>query len=155
MKKTIKILAAGAVGLALSAGAAQAQDAAEDVIKSRTQVMQIFQASLIGLSNIVQGKVSQPAHMANYANALAAVGPILVDLYPAGTGPDSGLKTRALATIWDDPEGFAAVMQASGPLVGALVAAAESGDLEATGAALGALGKESCTACHTKFRAKN
>ncbi len=154
MKKTIRILAAGAVGLALTAGAAQAQDDAEAVIKSRMQVMQIFQASLVGISNVVQGKVNAPQHMANYANALASVGPLLPDLYPAGTGPESGIKTRALATIWDDPDGFRAAQQTSGELIAALVTAAESGDPAATGAALGALGKDGCTACHTKYRAK-
>lgn len=154
MKKTIRIFAAGAVGVALTAGLAQAQDAPEDVIKSRQQVMQIFQASLVGLSNVVQGKVSAPAHMANFANALASVAPLLPDLYPTGTGPESGVKTRALATIWDDPDGFQAAQQTSGGLIAALVTAAESGDQAATGAALGALGKDGCTACHTKYRAK-
>ena len=152
--KTIRILAAAVVALALTTGAAQAQDAAEDWVKSRKQVMQIFQASLIGLSNVVSGKVSKPEHMVNYANALASVGAILPEMYPAGTGPESGVKNRALADIWDDPEGFQAVMQTAGGLIGELVAAAESGDPAATGAALGALGKNGCTACHTKYRAK-
>ena len=148
---------AAALGIATATAAltAQAQDAAEDVIKSRQAVMQIFANSLTGLGNIAQGKVSQPGHMANYATAVAAVAPLVADLFPAGTGPESGVKTRALPAIWDDPDGVAELLATTEAAVAALVAAAESGDPAATGAALGNLGKNSCGACHTKYRASN
>ncbi len=143
------------IGIATAAVGAHAQDAAEDVIKSRQAVMRIFVNSLTGLGNIAQGKVSQPGHMANYANALAAAAGTLPDLFPAGTGPESGVKTRALPAIWDDPDGVAEILATTGAAVTALVAAAESGDPAATGAALGDLGKNGCGACHTRYRAPN
>ena len=143
------------IGVAVAAFGANAQDAAEDLIKSRQSVMRIFASSLTGLGNIAQGKVSQPGHMAAYANALAAVAATLPDQFPAGTGPDSGVKTRALPAIWDDAAGFEQVLAVTSAAVADLVAAAESGDVGATGAALGNLGKNGCGACHTNYRTAN
>ncbi len=154
MPSTVKVLAAAIVSLAVTGGAAQAQDAAEDVIKSRQAVMMIFQNSLIGIGNIVQGKISNTDHMTAYATALAQTAPLIGDLYPAGTGPDSGVKTRAMAAIWEDTDGFQAAVAKNTELSNALLAAAQSGDPAAVGAALGDLGKNSCGACHTSFRSR-
>lgn len=155
MNRKLQALVAAAMFAGASAGAigaAQAQDAAEDLIKSRQSVMRIFASSLTGLGNIAQGKVSQPGHLTNYATSLASVSAILPDLFPEGTGADSGTKTRALAAIWEDPADFQQVIATTQAAADALLAAAESGDPAAVGAALGDLGKNGCGACHTKYR---
>lgn len=154
LARTITAVAVG-IGVATAAMSVQAQDAPEDLIKSRQAVMRIFASSLTGLGNVAQGKVSQPGHMANYANSLASVAAILPDMFPAGTGPESGVETRALPAIWDDPAGVQEVLGVTNAAVTALVAAAEAGDAAAVGAALGDLGKNGCGACHTKYRAQN
>lgn len=148
------LVAASIIGIALTGGAAQAQDAAEDVIKTRQAVMMILQNSLIGIGNIAQGKITATDDMAAFAAALAEVAPLAGNLYPAGTGPESGVKTRATAAIWEDPAGFQAAVEKNTELSNALLAAAQSGDPAAVGAALGDLGKNGCGACHTNFRSR-
>ncbi|MBT0667248.1 cytochrome c [Novosphingobium profundi] len=72
-------------------------------------------------------------------------------LFPAGTGPESGEKTEALATIWQKPDDFKA---ASTKLIDASMAlrtAAEAKDLTATKAAFGQAGM-ACKGCHDEFR---
>ena len=153
MRKVSALIAAGLFSLSF-AGGAHAQDAAEDVIKTRQAAMMILQNSLVGIGNIAQGKISNTDHLAAYATALAQISPLIGDLYPAGTGPDSGVKTRATAAIWDDAAGFQAAIDKNTELSNALLAAAQSGDVGAVGAALGDLGRNGCGACHTNFRSR-
>lgn len=71
--------------------------------------------------------------------------------FPAGSGPDDGIKTDALQAIWQKPDEF---KQATAKFVeasGAFDAAAKSGDVAAMGAAMKGLGG-SCKDCHDKFR---
>ena len=75
----------------------------------------------------------------------------MLDWYPAGTGPDSGVKTEALATIWDEPEDFALKVSEYEAALATLAAATTSGDLEAIAAAARATGP-TCGACHDKYR---
>jgi len=70
-----------------------------------------------------------------------------------GSGPESGVKTRALPAIWTDSAGFAKL---NGDFVRAsasLEAAAQRGDVGGLAAARTALGT-TCKACHDKYRAQ-
>ncbi|WP_225205603.1 c-type cytochrome [Novosphingobium huizhouense] len=85
------------------------------------------------------------------AKIIAAAAPQVTKLFPAGTGPSSGLKTDALPAIWTDRATFDAL---GGRLVGEankLVGVAGSGDAAAVGAQMKALGGV-CGECHRKFR---
>lgn len=72
--------------------------------------------------------------------------------FPAGTGPAAG-KTQAKAEIWAKPQDFAAKMASFQKASAAFHAAARAGDVTATQAAFGDVGK-SCKACHELYRAK-
>jgi cytochrome c556 len=72
--------------------------------------------------------------------------------FPAGTGPAVG-KTEAKAEIWAKPQDFAAKMAAFQKASTAFHAAARAGNVDATKAAFGDVGK-SCKACHDLYRAK-
>lgn len=74
-------------------------------------------------------------------------------LFPAGTGPDSGEKTEALAAIWDKPDEFKAATDKLITAATALRAAAEAKDAAAAKAALGETGM-ACKGCHDNFREK-
>ena len=71
--------------------------------------------------------------------------------FPAGTGPEAGVKTEALAKIWEDSEGFSAVLDKFKAAAGEFDAVAQSGDAAAIGAAFQALGG-SCKSCHDSYR---
>ncbi|MEY2760000.1 MAG: hypothetical protein RIR33_3778 [Pseudomonadota bacterium] len=68
--------------------------------------------------------------------------------FPAGTGPESGIKTEAKAEIWTDRVTFNAAVvklqEESGKLAAATDAAGFKAQFPATGGA--------CKACHDKFR---
>ncbi len=71
--------------------------------------------------------------------------------FPAGSGPDDGIKTHALQTIWTKPDEF---KQAAAKLVeeaGKFNALAQAGDVAAIGGGMKALGG-ACKGCHDKFR---
>ena len=73
------------------------------------------------------------------------------DHFPAGTGMDDGYDTEALAAIWEKPDEFSEASDEAIAAGAALVEAANSGELSAVQAAVGALGN-TCKNCHDTFR---
>lgn len=71
--------------------------------------------------------------------------------FPEGTGPESGIETEALATIWETPEDFAQKVADHRAAATALAETATGGDLAAIAAAVQATGK-TCGACHDVYR---
>jgi len=71
--------------------------------------------------------------------------------FPAGSGPESGHKTRAKAEIWGKPQDFEAAQKRLGDQGPKLLAAANSGDIDAVKAQYAATGK-ACKNCHDTFR---
>ena len=135
-------------------GAAWAQPSSlSDVVAARPphfkQQGQAFKAILDQL----HGGSPDPAVIKANANTLAALAEALPSWFPAGSGQDSGAKTRASSLIWSDAAGFAAASKAFQAQVGKLQAAADTGDLGAVAAAAQATGA-ACAACHNKYRAK-
>lgn len=72
-------------------------------------------------------------------------------MFPAGSGPEAGIKTRALPAIWADKADFEKKAADLGVAAGKLVLALNSGDLGASKAAFGAMGG-TCGACHKTYR---
>ncbi len=73
------------------------------------------------------------------------------DFFVEETSVDTGADTEALATIWEQPEDFAAAHQKLVDASGVLVEAAASEDVAAIGEAVKGLGA-SCKNCHDTFR---
>lgn len=71
--------------------------------------------------------------------------------FPAGTGPESGVETEALSTIWETPDDFAQKIVEHQAAVAALAEVANGGDLDAIQAAVQATGA-TCGACHDDYR---
>jgi cytochrome c556 len=76
----------------------------------------------------------------------------MADWFPAGTGPESGVKTDALPAIWEQPDLFAEKVANFRAAAGELATTAEGGDAAAIGAAFAATGG-TCKSCHETFRA--
>ena len=70
--------------------------------------------------------------------------------FPKGSGPEAG-KTAALPEIWTKPEDFKAAQKAFSDAAPKLLAAANSGDIEAVRTNFAAVGK-TCKGCHEPFR---
>ena len=155
MKRFKQSAIAAVVGLSIGflAGAVQAQDA-ESIIKYRQGIMKSNLGHLTGIFAVVNGKAGAPSHIAGHAAALAAQAEMYDDLWPEGSGAESDAKTRSLPSIWQDSAAFAQVISEFKSGTAKLVEAAASGDMGAIGAAAGAVGKNSCGACHGQFRAE-
>lgn len=76
----------------------------------------------------------------------------MADWFPAGTGPDSGVKTDALPAIWEQPDLFSEKIANFNVAAAGLATAAETGDAAAIGAAFATTGG-TCKSCHETFRA--
>ena len=122
-------------------------------IKYRGSVMKAIGGHMSAAGVILKGEGGSPAHLQGHGHALAELAKVALTIFPEGTGPDAG-KTEAKANIWTDKEGFSEVQQAFVTLAGRFAEAAATGDMSAAGAALGALGKGGCKACHDKYRQK-
>lgn len=91
------------------------------------------------------------ARIRENAAAIDRQAPQVKTWFPAGSGPQDGVDSDALAAVWQQPDEFqkaaARLVEASG----ALNAAAQSGDLAAVRGAVPPLGA-ACKNCHDRFR---
>lgn len=71
--------------------------------------------------------------------------------FPAGTGPDDGVKTDALATVWTDPAGFSAAQARLAEATTRLQELAIAGDAAGLREHVKMVGA-SCGGCHDNFR---
>jgi cytochrome c556 len=145
-----------ALGLAILAGAASGQDAAQkalaDATKARQAQMQLYAFNLGLLGGMAKGEVPYDA-----TAAVAAAGNLTslarLDqsrLWPDGSDEMGVEGSRALPAVWDNiPD----VMAKGDDLVTAATAmeAAAGTDLPSLQAAMGALGG-ACGACHKAYR---
>jgi cytochrome c556 len=92
------------------------------------------------------------ATIQRHAAQIAQFAPQVPSLFPAGTGPETGHRTRAKAEIWSDSQTFRQRAEAFNTEATRFNQAAQSGDIAAVRAALPGLG-DSCKNCHDRFRA--
>lgn len=71
--------------------------------------------------------------------------------FPAGTGPDDGVKTDALATVWSDPAEFSAAQIRLAEATTRLQELAVAGDAAGLREQVKMVGA-SCGGCHDNFR---
>lgn len=125
---------------------------AKMAIAARQAVMKSMGAHLGGIKGAM--KAGNGKAVAMHAGAVNGLSKILVGFFPKGSGPEAGVKTRALPAIWQDRATFEkrpGVLEAESAK---LAQVAKGGDMKAIGAQLGAMGKNGCGGCHSKFRAK-
>jgi cytochrome c556 len=89
---------------------------------------------------------------------IAAQAKVVADLakqipswFPAGSGPETGIKTRAKAEIWSDNGGFVAAAKGLETESTKLASVAAGGNVDAIKAQVKATGG-ACGTCHNKYR---
>ncbi len=147
------ILIGAAVALALGAsGAALAADMA-GVIQARQAHYKAIGAANKGIFDELNKPAPQIPVIQGYARQLDQLAPQVPSWFPLGSGPESGVKTRAKAEIWTEAAAFKTA--AAG-----FAAAARHFDVTAAGGDIGAIRAEyptltkTCGNCHSQFRAK-
>lgn len=150
MRNLVLLAAAisGLVGVAIaqSPGRTPAQ-----IVANRQAGYKQIYAAMRGL--VEQSRASEPSLpvIRQHAGAISRLAPQVSGWFPRGTGPDTGIRMRAKAEIWSNPQAF---RTSSVNLVVAarqLESAAQGSDLAAIRAALGNL-QRTCSGCHDQFR---
>lgn len=140
----------GAAAL-IAAGSALAWDAASD-IQARKAGMKQIGGNMKGLYDTLSGD-KNPAKLKEYAANIQRLSNQVPTWFPAGSGPSSGEKTKALAAVWTDPAGFKAAADSFKTEAAKLNAAAQTGDAAKVQAAFVAT-RGTCKGCHDKYQAK-
>jgi cytochrome c556 len=146
-------LAAAALAAAVTAAAAQNRAAppAETIRMRQTNYKQMG-AAMKGINEQVRSSSPQIEAIRAGSRTILGHAPNVLRWFPRGTGPESGVRTRALPEIWSDHAGFT---RAGATLLVAarnLDAAARRGDIAAIRAAMPAVGR-ACSSCHDSYRA--
>ena len=152
LKKTLAI----ASFTLLTSTAVQAEDRfnAEDAVKYRQSIYQIFSAQAGVIGDMLQGEMPfDAAEINKRAKNIAMVAPLLGETYFPATSEvkESNLKANA----WKNMEDFQEKGQAFGKALGALVTASAdpSFDIKTARKTAGAL-FQGCKACHQDYREK-
>ena len=145
------VLSLGVLAATLSiATTALALDAAA-VEKARSDFFHSLGKPAKGLRDELQKGTPDLNAVKGYAADIARIAPNLPAQFPAGSGPESGVKTEAKPNIWSDPAGFKTDAAGLASAATALNAAAQGGNIDAIKTAYGNLG-QACKTCHTTYR---
>ena len=151
MKLKPTLVSLGVLAATLSvATAALALDAAA-VEKARSDYFHSLGKASKGLHEDLQQGTPDLNAIKAYAANIAQIAPNLSAQFPAGSGPESGVKTESRPNIWSDGATFKKDADGLASAATALNAAAQGGNIDAISAAYGNLG-QACKTCHTTFR---
>lgn len=134
-----------------SGALASAADEPKQIIDYRDSVMHALGGHAGAIAAIMKGEVTYEDQVLPHAKALAATAPTVGDLFPEGSGPDSGVDTRALPAIWDESEQFKQSVEDFEKAADAFLEAARGGKRQEMLAAFKQLG-DGCGGCHEDFR---
>ncbi|WP_394730654.1 c-type cytochrome [Altererythrobacter sp. GH1-8] len=130
---------------------ASSEESPGNVIELRQANFEAMGDAFKAIRGQLEGDAPDFAVIEESAQAIGARISANKDLFPEGTGIDSGADTEALEVIWEKPEDFAESADKLIAASEALAAAAASQDLGAVQQAVKNLGG-SCKACHDVFR---
>ena len=145
-QKTIGAIVA--LAISIISFQAFAETTAEDAADYRSAVMTALRGHIGAASMIARGLVPNDGHLVGHAKGLANGAKELSRVFQEGSNVG---ESEALPIIWEEPEAFAEAIAKAEEATAAFVAAAESGDEEAIGAAFRNVGM-SCRGCHDRYR---
>lgn len=153
-----KIVVAAAVASALFATALSAQEGptpaqqATMAAENRQAVFKLLGVNMGPIVGMARGQVPFDAAVAERnARRMAALAPMIPELFAAMDTREFDVETEALPVIWDDPEGFAEKAAALAAEANTFADVAAGGDQAATLGGLRALGG-TCGNCHDSYR---
>ena len=150
----LALSACGGGGDTTSEAASQMLDNGRTVaeqIEFRQDQFKTFGASFKTVNDQLNSGSPDIAEIQSATAAVLAASEGMADWFPAGTGPAAGVKTEALAIIWEEPGDFQQKVSDAQAAIAAFNAVAQGGDLAAIPAAFRNTGG-TCKACHDKYR---
>ena len=146
-------LAACGESAAPAADTASVDPAIKETIETRQKNLKDMGAAFKTISDETKKDAPDMAAIVPAADIVQAHATEIGNWFPAGSGPEAGVKTEALAKIWEDRATFDAAVAKLQEEAGKLQAAAASGDAAAVTAQFPATGG-ACKNCHDTFRMK-
>ena len=143
-------VAAGVIALGALAAALIAAPA--DTIRARIASYRELGAAFKAVNDGLRGSEIQTVLIGQYARQIRNASRAQYTLFPAGTGPQPGIKTNAKAEIWKKPAEFRAAQDAFVRAADSFQAAVNKGNPAAIKSEARKLGA-SCKSCHDAFRA--
>jgi cytochrome c556 len=148
--RSLAVLALAVVALAPVAAAKVDPNVA---IPARQMGMKQVGRTFKGINDQLHGGAPDAAAVAAGAHQLADLARKVPSWFPAGSGPETGVKTSAKADIWAQPADFRAKAVALANAAAALdQAAAKSADPAVLQPFVAQVGG-ACKACHTTYKA--
>jgi cytochrome c556 len=152
MKREMTALAALALSLL---AAVQIASAAAPAISAAIAARKANFKEIGGAFKTINDEIKSGAPDVNtvrpLARDIASRSALQLKNFPQGSGPESGVKTRAKAAIWSDQAGFNKLQNDMVAAARAMDAAASGGNMAALASARAALGA-TCKNCHDRFR---
>ena len=143
-----------ALAVMVGAGAVAAQTAPSQVIGQRQEAMKGLGGAMKTLTPMVRGE--QPWNQAEAVKAATTINNVskaIPQVFPPGSGPESGVKTAALPIIWQQNADYQVKAKALEEASGVLLGLAQAGNADGVKSQFGNLGK-ACGGCHEVYRAK-
>jgi cytochrome c556 len=135
------------------AGAVAAADMSGVIHDRQAHYKQIGKAGK-GIYDQLNSAAPDVAAIQAYAKTIDQLAPQIPSWFPAGSGPEAGVKTAAKPDIWTHPADFKAAAAGLASEAHKFDAVAAGGDLSAIRAEYNPLGK-ACKTCHDQFRKKD
>ncbi|UTP41033.1 cytochrome c [Phenylobacterium sp. LH3H17] len=142
-----------ALVMALTAGGAVAATSVEKAVALRQSGYKETGKSFKAINDELKKDAPRTKLIAAEAKKVHGFSLAIPKWFPKGSGPESGLKTRAKSDIWAEPAKFAEATKAFQVESQKLRVAARKGDVEAIKLQVKATGG-SCGGCHKPFRAE-
>ncbi len=127
--------------------------AAQDSVATRVAGLRQLGAAFKNVNDELKSGTPQPYVIQLSARQINEAAKAQYGWFPAGSGPQPGVKTRAKPEIWTQPAQFKAAQDAFAAQAAAFAKVAATGDAAAIGAQAKQLGA-ACGACHHQFRAE-
>jgi cytochrome c556 len=160
IKKALVLVSALAMLVSGTLFTASAQDEptpaqrAAGAAETRQSVFKLLLFNLLPIAGMAQGAPFDAELAEKNAHNIAALAPMIPDLFAAMDTRDFDVETEALDVIWENPAEFAAKAQALLEGANTFAEVAAGGDMAATLGAFRGLGG-SCGNCHDDFRVDN
>jgi len=138
--------------LAMTAGGAVAATSAEKAIALRQAGYKQIGAAFKTVNEELKKAAPDTKLIAKEARMIHGHSLSIPRWFPAGSGPEAGVKTRAKPDIWAEPAKFAAATKTLQTESQKLRTVANTGDVEAIKLQVKAVGA-ACGGCHKPFRA--
>ena len=152
MTRPIRFTLAGILALAAAAPALHAAPPpAADIVKTRIAGLRELGAAFKNAMDGLRGGEPQTIMIQQSARQIKSAAQAQYQWFPAGSGPQRGVKTLAKPEIWSKPAEFRAAQDNLAKQADAFQRAAMSGDAAAIRASARALGG-TCKGCHDQFR---